>query len=49
MDHQPLVAVHLVVLRQAVCHDCGWQGDLHHFQGDAEMEARRHEDSRCRR
>lgn len=39
----PLVAIHLVVLRQAVCHDCGWQGQLRELQREAEFDAAGHD------
>lgn len=38
----PLVVVHLAILKQAACHDCGWQGDLHDRYTDAEAEAEAH-------
>lgn len=39
----PLVAVHLVVLRQAACHDCGWLSDLTDDPAEAEAWAADHD------
>ena len=38
-----LVAVHLVILRQAACHDCGWLSDLTDSQAEADGWAEAHD------
>ena len=39
----PLVAVHLVVMRQTACHDCGWLSDLTEDPREAEAWAEAHD------
>lgn len=46
MGAQPLTVVHLVVLRQVACHDCGWLSALTDDQAQADGWAEAHD---CRR
>lgn len=40
---EPYTAVHLQIMWVAVCHVCGWEGELERVEQDAEREADAHQ------
>lgn len=45
--HPALVAVHVRVMRQAICHSCGWEGTITDVPPEADAEADQHEREGC--